>query len=1008
MQLDIRKIGLMLACGVAVNVGVSAQTFSDAQKGEVQKVVSSYLPQSMQIGNLKVLDMSQSGDTLVVNLSENFGDIPFTKVSVDKMKEEIKQAVGSSFTGKNVKVNIAGNDIDLYYSSFEPSYSRKHKPFVTDLNPNRHYSKGLDGNVIAMWQSHGWYFEPKLNRWEWQRARIFQTVEDLYTQSYVMPFLNPMLENAGAYVWSPRERDTNENEVIVDNDGGNAQKGYAEVSKGEKWGKGSDKGFAYLKNEYKDFENPFADGTYRQVKTTKDKRNQSTATWSANIPETGEYAIYVSYKTLPNSASDALYTINTLDGERQVMIDQTMAGGVWVYLGHFKLAKGDNKDVVTLTNLSNEKDKVVTADAMKIGGGQGNIARIVAPRTDANLALAKEQGNEKCLAKPGVDYKYITSKHPRYTEGARYFLQWSGFPDSVYSTSHGINDYTDDYKCRGEWVNYLAGGSEVLPNRKGLNVPVDLSFAFHSDAGTTQNDDVIGSLGIYCTKENGKSFGKYANGTPREISRQLTNMVLTEICKDVRAKFEPNWTRRGMWDRSYYEARVPEVPGMLLELLSHQNFADMKYGLDPNFRFTVSRAVYKGILKFIAKRDHRDYVVQPLPVNSFAIRPASDGRFLLTWKPTADSLSENADAKKYVICERVGQDGGFKEIAVVKGTEFLVKIKENEVHSYKIIAVNDGGRSFPSEVLSVGVAPNSKGTVMVVNGFTRVSGPDWYDSGERAGFDDAKDHGVPYMQQINYIGSQFEFRRGLPWRDDDAGGFGDSRSTYETQPVAGNTFDYPAVHGESILKSGYSFVSTSVKAVDEGTVYLNDYKLVDLILGKQKETINGRGAYPSRYSAYTPGLIDAITNYTKAGGNILVSGAYVASDIWDRDTVSYPETHFAEQVLGYTYLKGQAAVTGKVFCVPSQFASLSGDGELSFVQKLNTKVYAVESPDAIKASDDSGATIMRYRENNIPAAVASQRAGYRTVVMGFPIEVIDNASQRDDVMGNVLKFLEGK
>ena len=51
---------------------------------------------------------------------------------------------------------------------------------------------------------------------------------------------------------------------------------------------------------------------------------------------------------------------------------------------------------------------------------------------------------------------------------------------------------------------------------------------------------------------------------------------------------------------------------------------------------------------------------------------------------------------------------------------------------------------------------------------------------------------------------------------------------------------------------------------------------------------------------------------------------------------------------------------------------------------------------------------MRYRENNIPAAVASQRAGYRTVVMGFPIEVIDNASQRDAVMGNVLKFLEGK
>ena len=28
-----------------------------------------------------------------------------------------------------------------------------------------------------------------------------------------------------------------------------------------------------------------------------------------------------------------------------------------------------------------------------------------------------------------------------------------------------------------------------------------------------------------------------------------------------------------MWNKSYSESRVPEVPTMLLELLSHQNFA---------------------------------------------------------------------------------------------------------------------------------------------------------------------------------------------------------------------------------------------------------------------------------------------------------------------------------------------------------------------------------------------------------------------------------------------------
>lgn len=56
-----------------------------------------------------------------------------------------------------------------------------------------------------------------------------------------------------------------------------------------------------------------------------------------------------------------------------------------------------------------------------------------------------------------------------------------------------------------------------------------------------------------------------------------------------------------MWDRSYYEARKPDVPAMLLELLSHQNMADQRYGFDPGFRrIHVSRAIYKGILRYLA------------------------------------------------------------------------------------------------------------------------------------------------------------------------------------------------------------------------------------------------------------------------------------------------------------------------------------------------------------------------------------------------------------------------
>ena len=60
------------------------------------------------------------------------------------------------------------------------------------------------------------------NEWGWQRPRLFCTTEDMFTQSFVLPYVIPMLENAGAIVYTPRERDTQKNEIIVDNDTPNA------------------------------------------------------------------------------------------------------------------------------------------------------------------------------------------------------------------------------------------------------------------------------------------------------------------------------------------------------------------------------------------------------------------------------------------------------------------------------------------------------------------------------------------------------------------------------------------------------------------------------------------------------------------------------------------------------------------------------------------------------------------------------------------------------------------
>ena len=970
----------------------TANAFSkpNALKAAVCEAVEMSVPQNSMVGKVKVKKVliSSANKTVNVDLNETFSYLPLSDEYVSDLKSDILNALGAKYKKYQVNLTVDGNNISRYSVKLKGKSDKKDR-FVTRLDNPVNVTKGLDNDIIAIWQSHGWYFEPKLNRWEWQRARIFQTVEDLYTQSYVMPFLMPMLENAGAYVMSPRERDTNTVEIIVDNDGGNAYSGYAEQNRKESWQKGSEAGFAYLKNQYEVNENPFRDGTYTEIPTVTAENKASKATWSAEFPKAGDYAVYVSYKSLPNSATDVVYTVNHQGGSSRFMINQTMGSGTWIYLGHFPFAKGAQAmPVVEVSNLSKKSGAVVTADAVKIGGGMGNIARIV----------KRDPEDKNSAALPDIDYKYQISNYPRFVEGARYWLQWAGIPDTVYSPSNNVNDYTDDYRCRGIWVNYLAGGSKVYPEYKGLKIPVDMSFAFHSDAGTVWGDTIIGTLGIYCTAKN----ADYKSGERRMISRKLVDYVQSTIVNDVRRSFEPNWTRRGMWDKSYYEARVPEVPTMLLELLSHQNFADMKYGLDPSFRFTVSRAVYKGMLKFLAEREGREYMVQPLPVNSFAISKTAANGFKLTWKATKDTLTENADASKYIVYERIN-DGAFRKIATVSNTSYNVTVNDNDIHSYKIVAANEGGVSFPSEVLALGIPQNSKGDVLVVNSFTRVSCPDFFDSGEIAGFYDAKDHGVPYIKDISFIGSQFEFRRNIPWMDDDAAGFGASRGNFEDKVVAGNTFDYPYIHGEAIMKAGYAFVSSSIKAVENGEVKMSAYKNVDLILGKQKEIPIGSGLVPNRFRIWTPALQNQVRELTANGGNIFVSGAYVATDIWDgMDLNNEADKKFASEVLGFKWRVDQASVESGLYTVPTICKEFK-EGTYEYSNELNEEMYAVESPDSLYPADEDGATFMRYTENNLVAGIIVDK-GYKTCITGFPFETVKGADKRAELMNQILNF----
>jgi hypothetical protein len=296
---------------------------------------------------------------------------------------------------------------------------------------------------------------------------------------------------------------------------------------------------------------------------------------------------------------------------------------------------------------------------------------------------------------------------------------------------------------------------------------------------------------------------------------------------------------------------------------------------------------------------------------------------------------------------------------------------------------------------------------MVVNGFTRVSAPDWVDYPENnvAGFVSRKDGGVPYLQDIAFIGYQKEFDRSLPWVDDDNTGFGDSRSTHEKSPIAGNSFDYPAIHGSAMLKAGFSFASASASAVASRPELLDGYGVIDLILGKQKQTDKGsRDGRPKKYKALPKPLRGALERATGKGASLLVSGAYVASDLWhDNDPFEQMfGRDFANNILHIQLMTEQAASTGSVTVVQNR-AGLS-KRDYRYNSELSQEQYVVESPDGIIPTDDA-VTLMRYSENNIGAAVGYYGNDYSCVTLGFPLESIRGDEALLQLMNELMTFL---
>ena len=897
--------------------------------------------------------------TLNVQLSPSFAAQDFTASSVRFYYKRLAKALPRPYNkykltimagGLPIEQLVAGSKCEKGMPNAWGKTEYEGAPWV--MNDSRPYfvSHGLFDRHLSLWASHGRYYDGKKDRWKWQRPNLFGTTEDLFTQTIVIPYLIPMLENAGAVVFTPRERDWQKNEVIVDNGG----RGYVEDSGKETWKTAQEKGFAYHAGTYRDGENPFTQGTARAVKTTK-KADVSWASYQPNIPQGGKYAVYVSYQSLKNSVSDAQYIVMH-KGQRTVFkVNQQMGGGTWVYLGTFDFDRGNNEfNRVVVTNSSSESG-VVTTDAVRFGGGMGNIER-----------------GGSC------------SGMPRCLEGARYSAQWAGAPYSVYSSKNGCDDYGDDINVRSNMTNWLAGGSTYVPTLEGKKVPIELSLAVHSDAGyTTVNDSIIGSLAICTTSFND---GRLNSGVSRMISHDFADSLLTGLQRDISGKYR-KWTRRYLWDRNYSETRKPEVPSAIIETMSHQNFADMRRGLDPNFRFTLARSLYKTILRFVNGNHSVPSVVQPLPVSNFRIERNSSGGLRLSWIAEKDEQEPTAVPTSYIVY--TSEDGmGFDNGTVVYTSSFDFEAKKGVNYCFKVTALNRGGESFPSETLAAYLSKSAHAKdILVVDGFSRLSGPAVVDDYSRQGFDLGSDIGVSYGLTAGWNGRQQCFDKSRAGSEGE-GSLGYCGDELAGRFIMGNNRDGSVCHVKDIAMSGaYNVVGCSLEALDNNLVKLDHYNLVDIAFGLQRND----GHSLVVYKTFSETLQSKLRSYAKSGGRILVSGAYVGSDMTQPHERSFMSDVLKTTFTGTDTNAGNNMVDG---------LGLSFD----IIRQINDRHFAATSVDRIAACDGRSFAAMRYQDGST-AGVAYDGTDYKSFVIGYPYECINNVRTRQQVMKGLLGFL---
>jgi MYXO-CTERM domain-containing protein len=439
-------------------------------------------------------------------------------------------------------------------------------------------------------------------------------------------------------------------------------------------------------------------------------------------------------------------------------------------------------------------------------------------------------------------------------------------------------------------------------------------------------------------------------------SDALAQAVHGEFIQDIRGVWDPHvqsptqWNNRGI--RSAYFGELnpghnPETPAILLEVAFHNNATDADVLKDPYFRYLAARAIAQGIIKYYAVRDGKTPQLPPEPPRRLHARNLGNGTVRVAWKagPTDAQDFAGGPATSYVLYS--SPDGfAWDDGLALNTTSVDLPLGAGEVRYFRVTGANAGGESFPSETVGVRTSDTGGPTpVLVVNGYERF------------------DAGIARTENLS------------------AHGLGSPVRVFIERMNDGS---YLRRHGAALAALGVAFDGAVGGAVAADDLPLAPYALVDFGAGRGGVGRQLTVAHRDRLQAYVEG-----------GGRLLMSGSHLAAGL-------AAGTAQDQQFLSAILRAGKGSGAGTLTVNGLAGESFDGITQVALDNGLSG-AYPTGTADVLVPVN--GTAIAQWGTSGNAAAVRGNGT-HRVAFLAFPLETVNDAQRRADLMARVLTALE--